>query len=263
MLLGRTAPDAGPKAATAEGSGLAVAGSALVEKSLGTGRWLLSPLAALARATPKEGDSNEKKVDDSSPSSSAETATPASSAGSATPSATPQEGITRAASNLSAVSEQGDHMDLSGSWKLTRIDGDMDAFLKEVGVNWMMRSAAKAMNFGIGKMTNDIQMTEDSIEIINWTPKGNHKSFLKLDGTEQRNTDPMNGTGTVAQAQWVDSLDAISIESRCEVTGKEMPVGRRYLKDGEMHVEQRTKSGLVATRVFTRGTPAEGKEEAV
>lgn len=142
-------------------------------------------------------------------------------------------------------------MDLSGSWVLARVEGDMDAWLKDIGVGWAMRAGAKAMKYGAGKMTNVIKMTGESMELTTWTPKGDHTSWLKLDGTESRNTDPMDGRSMLAVARW-EGQDAISIVTRREDDGQVMPTSRRYLRGAEMCVKQTTPSGLVAERWFVR-----------
>jgi len=142
-------------------------------------------------------------------------------------------------------------MDLSGSWVLARIEGDMDAWLKDIGVSWAMRTAAKTMKYGVGKMTNEITMTSESIQLTTWTPKGDHTSVLKLDGSESRNTDPMDGKFMLAVARWEGS-DAIYIQTRREANGEVQPTSRRFLKGDEMCVEQITPKGLVAKRWFVR-----------
>lgn len=142
-------------------------------------------------------------------------------------------------------------MDLSGSWVLSRIEGDMDAWLKDIGVSWAMRTGAKTMKYGVGKMTNEITMTSESMQLTTWTPKGDHTSVLKLDGSESRNTDPMDGKFMLAVARWEGS-EAIFIETRREADGEVMPTSRRFLKGEEMCVEQITPKGLVAKRWFVR-----------
>jgi len=142
-------------------------------------------------------------------------------------------------------------MDLSGSWVLARVEGDMDAWLKDIGISWAMRAGAKAMKYGAGKMTNVIKMTGESMELTTWTPKGDHTSWLKLDGTESRNTDPMDGRSMLAVARW-EGHDAIFIETRREDDGKVMPTSRRFLRGDEMCVEQLTPNGLAIQRVFAR-----------
>jgi len=192
------------------------------------------------------------------------TATPAK--GGATPTGSSREGqqaptgadLNEAAaavvpSEETAVAEEASlaKMDLSGSWVLARVEGDMDAWLKDIGVSWAMRTGAKAMKYGVGKMTNSITMTGESMELTTWTPKGDHTSRLKLDGTESRNTDPMDGRFMLAVARW-EGHDAIFIETRREDDGALMPTSRRYLRGEEMCVEQITPNGLVAKRWFAR-----------
>jgi len=147
--------------------------------------------------------------------------------------------------------EPANLMDLSGSWVLARIEGDMDAWLKDIGVSWAMRTGARTMKYGVGKMTNVISMTAESMQITTWTPKGDHTSVLKLDGTTSRNTDPMDGKIMLATARWEGS-DLILIETRREVDGEVMPTSRRFLKGAEMCVEAITPKGLVAKRWFVR-----------
>merc|ERR1719330_1240848 len=144
---------------------------------------------------------------------------------------------------------------------LHRIEGDIHAFLKEIGISQVVRSAAKAMNYGIGKMTNVITMQGDELEIVSWTPRGNRAIKFILDGTEQRTFDPVEGRVLIAFSRWEEGFDAISVDTRREDTGEPCPTMRRFMREDEMCVEQTTPSGAtMVRRWFVRNSGARAGE---
>jgi len=50
--------------------------------------------------------------------------------------------------------------DFNGHWVLTETD-DMEELLNEKGIGWVQRQAAKAANYGVGRMEVEIKQTGD------------------------------------------------------------------------------------------------------
>eukprot|EP00928_Gymnodinium_smaydae_P028733 TRINITY_DN21844_c0_g1_i1.p1 TRINITY_DN21844_c0_g1~~TRINITY_DN21844_c0_g1_i1.p1 ORF type:complete len:367 (-),score=82.63 TRINITY_DN21844_c0_g1_i1:125-1225(-) len=50
-------------------------------------------------------------------------------------------------------------VNFSGHWKLAYTEGDMDAFMADMGANWLLRRAGRLVNYGLGRVT--IKMSQD------------------------------------------------------------------------------------------------------
>jgi len=142
----------------------------------------------------------------------------------------------------------------TGRWLLVRIDGDMDGFLKEIGIGYLVRSAVAAVGYGVGKMTNAITHEGDRITIISWSPRGTFTNALILDGVERPTVDPVEGRPMLATASWEKGRQAIYIQGVLCQTGQRMPSSRRYFHGEEMCVEQVSPSGGIVRRIFARQT---------
>jgi hypothetical protein len=143
-------------------------------------------------------------------------------------------------------------MNLSGMWTCTRVEGNIDGFLAEIGVNWLLRRTARAFGWGVGVLTNSIKHNGDYIEIVQRSPKGSFTSKFRLDGTEQHTHDPLEGRPITSLPKWEQGFQAIFTESRRSDTGLELPTTRRYLVGEEMCVEQCTPLGVTIKRYFKR-----------
>lgn len=151
-------------------------------------------------------------------------------------------------SEVSEASASG--LRMSGSWMLSRVDGDFDAFLTEIGVGFVSRKAAAALGYGVGYLTNDIVLTAKVFKVITSGPTGTFSSDLRLDGTEQESVDPVEGNPTLCKPWWEGST--VVLESRRADRSVWMPQVRRFLIGDEMCVEQTTASGLRVRRFFSR-----------
>lgn len=144
----------------------------------------------------------------------------------------------------------------TGNWKLVKIDGDMDAFMKELGLGWMIRKAASSMSYGIGKSFNIIEHTGDTIKVENQNPGGGaHVQKYRIDGTEQDDVLPRENTAIKLVPTWEDvgGAPAIAIRvRRVDDPKKGMPMSRRYMFGATMVVESTSPSGLVTKRIFEK-----------
>lgn len=67
---------------------------------------------------------------------------------------------------------QGDKPNLSGNWMLHHTEGDPDSFLSEMGMGFLFRTGASALNYGVGKATAEISQTGDDFDIHRLTADG-------------------------------------------------------------------------------------------
>jgi len=144
----------------------------------------------------------------------------------------------------------------TGNWKLVKIDGDMDAFMKELGLGWMIRKAASTMNYGVGKSFNNIEHTGDTIKVENINPGGGeHVQKFRIDGTEQDDVLPREKTAVKLVATWeeVGGAPALAVRvRRVDDPSKGMPRSKRYLNGASMVVELTSPSGIVTHRTFEK-----------
>jgi len=64
----------------------------------------------------------------------------------------------------------------AGDWLLQRADGDFDTFLSDVGMSWLNRKAAMALNYGVGR-----------VRITCEQPSGDDFTFLKVLADPRKN----------------------------------------------------------------------------
>mmetsp|Transcript_28990 Transcript_28990/g.73571 ORF Transcript_28990/g.73571 Transcript_28990/m.73571 type:complete len:273 (+) Transcript_28990:63-881(+) len=142
--------------------------------------------------------------------------------------------------------------DFTGTWIMDAFEGDMDAFLKEIGMSWAMRTLASSMNYGVGKVTNDISHFGDKLKIVSWSPKGTFTSDFTLDGKEHETVDPIEGRPILATAQWTSAGDRVHIEVRRLECGEVLPSSDRFMAGDKLCLEQVSRSGLTVRRLFAR-----------
>ncbi|KAK3258386.1 hypothetical protein CYMTET_32565 [Cymbomonas tetramitiformis] len=76
----------------------------------------------------------------------------------------------RAAQGVSASQSSSTCQDLVGEWKMESVD-NYDAFLKQQGVNWVIRNAASAMGYGVGSATLKVEIDGDDVSMAFSNPK--------------------------------------------------------------------------------------------
>lgn len=57
--------------------------------------------------------------------------------------------------------------DFSGSWLCINVEGDMDAFLQDMGLNEDMRMAARGASYGIGRQVQNIAQSGNCVVVQN------------------------------------------------------------------------------------------------
>jgi len=140
--------------------------------------------------------------------------------------------------NLNAVLRP---TDFSGTWKLTDIEGDMDKFLKEMGVSWTKRTMASTMGYGKGKVINTISMEGDTLNVEVSGGAKSGSTSIKIGGGEQ--VLEMQGNNVKITPVWKDGAIVATTDNGT--------IMKRSLKGGMMLLE-RTKNGVSVTQKFTK-----------
>ena len=131
---------------------------------------------------------------------------------------------------------------LAGRWLCTRLEGDCARQLELLGVSWMQRKAAAALNYGVGQGTAGMQTI--SINGIRVTIRALNGSFMfTVDGSEQ--SLPLPGESRPARA--TVGLDGSVIDIR--VPAKEVHM-RRWVEGDSMVVLIDVK-GVTTHRYFS------------
>ncbi|CAE7928663.1 unnamed protein product, partial [Symbiodinium sp. KB8] len=144
--------------------------------------------------------------------------------------------------------EDDDRPNFSGDWMMVKAEGDMDAFLKEMGVGYVMRTFASSFNYGVGVTSTLIEHKGSQLKITMKTPKGTSTSTIHINGTEQGSVDPMEDRPLRVLPQWEGKVLVVS--SRRADSAESLPTNRRFLQGVQMIVESTTQSGLVTRRIF-------------
>jgi len=94
----------------------------------------------------------------------------------------------------------------SGTWALTKADGDWDKFLTDQGAGYAKRAMFKSMGLGVGKLSEEIKQEtrEDKIHItiVTKSSQGGAQNAFLVDGQEQDGID--QGAPCLIAPRWED-----------------------------------------------------------
>lgn len=139
----------------------------------------------------------------------------------------------------------------TGTWDLVRIEGDMDKFMADQGHGWLLRSAAKVIRYGIGRVVVEIQQDGDDLESTR-SPcdPSKPKSVLRL--TVGQGTVRWLGEGGYSSCTSSWEGDALRLNIIAESNGVGMTYLKYYRATGELVEEMISCKGSVAKNIFSR-----------
>eukprot|EP00929_Paragymnodinium_shiwhaense_P031813 TRINITY_DN17747_c0_g1_i2.p1 TRINITY_DN17747_c0_g1~~TRINITY_DN17747_c0_g1_i2.p1 ORF type:complete len:209 (+),score=34.03 TRINITY_DN17747_c0_g1_i2:500-1126(+) len=145
------------------------------------------------------------------------------------------------------AADDSDRVDLSGNWVLDRIDGPMEELMADAGVPWAIRKMARAGNYGVGLLGQNIVQNGDDIII-------EFKHFQTITckfrvGVAECETLGEENLAQVITGRWEGS--SLWIEGVFK-GGAALQKNRRYLEDGEMVQETHALAGFSVKRIFRR-----------
>lgn len=138
----------------------------------------------------------------------------------------------------------------AGRWLLDRVEGDMEAFMSELGTPWILVNMAKSFNYGVGKILQDVSLDGDKLQIITeGSPKGTNTMNVTINEGLQESIG-LDGNPVNVGCSW-ESDTVLFVEGEMP-NGKAIPTTRRFIQDEETVLESTTPSGIIVRRIFKR-----------
>lgn len=163
--------------------------------------------------------------------------------------ACPSTGSTAWACNGSAGFDctQEARADFSGSWRCVKVDGEIDRFLADMGLNEILREEACRHKYGAGMQEQHITQSVGSFEIENILKVPIRMKFV-ADGGVQKSVDQA-GRPILIDPCW--DGPALLVKSMRE-DGELIAHTRRYIENDVMVLELTSPQGSIVRRVFDR-----------
>jgi len=137
--------------------------------------------------------------------------------------------------------------DFSGSWMCTKVTGDMEKFLEDMGLNEALRKAAGAANYGAGRQFQNIAQVGNSFVVQNILKFPVTMRFHAGAGV-QTSVD-QEGKPIVIDPYW--DGDVLCVTSKRE-SGELIANTRRYLEGSAMVLQLESPAGTKVKRIFER-----------
>jgi len=140
----------------------------------------------------------------------------------------------------------------SGTWDLVRTEGDLDRLLSDMGQGWLIRSGAKALKYGIGRVVVDCQQDGDDLKFskVLCDPRNLSKSNVHITVGEGsvRFLDDIGRLSSTSQ--WDGS--SLRFDAKLESSGLAVTLLMYFSSEGNFVEEMISCKGTVAKYVFDR-----------
>lgn len=146
-----------------------------------------------------------------------------------------------------AACDSGD-VDFSGVWSEIAIEGNMDAFLRDVGWTKEARRDSASMNHGVGTLEQIIDHKGDWICVTQVSSGKRYTNVLTIGGRVQTAVNAEGKTVGV-QPYWADGGKSI-VTPHWDANGVLLQVTTRYYRDTEMVVEMSSPGGVTVKRIW-------------
>jgi len=137
--------------------------------------------------------------------------------------------------------------DFSGSWTCTKVTGDMEKFLTDMGLNAPLRQAAGAANYGRGRQFQNIAQVGNSFVVQNILKAPVTMRFHAGAGV-QTSLD-QEGKAIIIEPYWDGNV--LCVTSKRE-SGELIANTRRFMESGSMVLELESPAGTRVLRLFER-----------
>jgi hypothetical protein len=140
-------------------------------------------------------------------------------------------------------------VDFSGEWLLTASD-DMEPLLKESGVGWALRKAAKSAGYGVGKMQQIIKQNGDEIT-LEIRARNTITQKFTTDGKEAE-TKSMENEDILMSASWEEDNTVLVIDAKKKKDGSALPRQTRHMEGDKQIITMVTLKGDKLKRTLSR-----------
>mmetsp|Transcript_76394 Transcript_76394/g.224092 ORF Transcript_76394/g.224092 Transcript_76394/m.224092 type:complete len:232 (-) Transcript_76394:177-872(-) len=138
-------------------------------------------------------------------------------------------------------------VDFGGAWLCTRVTGDVNNFMKDVGLGPVMREAAKAAQYGAGRQVQNIAQVGDAFIVQNLLKDPITMRFRV--GAGVQSTFDQDGKEVFVDPQWNGDMLCIVTKRK---DGSLIATSRRYMDGDAMVLELTSPKGAVVRRVFEK-----------
>jgi hypothetical protein len=158
-------------------------------------------------------------------------------------------------SNATRSKPKSDHIevlpcvDFSGTWKMSRVEGDMEQLMSDAGCGWVLRKMAKSIGYGVGKAFQEIRQDGNDFVVTHRNPVKNVEVSFRV-GTGFQRMNGEDGHIAFASQRWDSN---VLITDAKKQNGETLPSARRYLNGCDcMVIEYQTSKGAVVKNMFTK-----------
>jgi len=137
--------------------------------------------------------------------------------------------------------------DFSGHWKLVKMEGDMDAFMKNLKYPWWKRKVAATVHYGTNVIVQNIKQTGTTMEVQEVGPAGIYTSTISVGGGPGQSWFQGDGNPVKIEPYWDGRYVVMKTTN---LDGTRGPKVSRYLKDGDM-VELSVLGGVTVKQSYT------------
>jgi len=142
-------------------------------------------------------------------------------------------------------------VNFSGSWTEVATEGDMDAFLRDMGWTKIARTISSSIKHGVGRSEQHIDHKGDWLCITQISPALQYTSAFTIGGGMQT-TINAEGRTTQVKPNWVDDGVAV-VTPHWDASGELVQITKRYLRDSparQMVLEMTSPAGIVVKRIW-------------
>jgi hypothetical protein len=137
--------------------------------------------------------------------------------------------------------------DFTGCWTLARVEGSMEYLMKELEISWVLRKAAAALGYGVGKVRMTITQTGNHLEITNHNPVKTFRRTIIADGMQH--DEVVAGKHIRTLSYW--EAGVLVADSENLKTLKKFPKCVRYLDGQDMIAEYVFPEGHAVKQYFS------------
>jgi len=139
-----------------------------------------------------------------------------------------------------------------GTWDLVRTEGDLDRLLSDMGQGWLIRSGAKALQYGVGRVVVECQQDGDDLKFskVLCDPRNFSKSHVHIT-VGQGTVSFLDDIGRLSStSRWDES--SLRFDAKLESSGLSVTLLMYFSSEGNFVEEMISCKGTVAKYIFDR-----------
>jgi hypothetical protein len=140
----------------------------------------------------------------------------------------------------------------AGTWSLVRTEGDLDKFLSDMGQSWLVKTGARALSYGVGRVVVECQQEGDSLKFtkVLCDPRNLCKSEVHI-VVGQGVVHFLDDIGRLSStSRWSEDLGTLCFDAELEGSGLGVTLLMYYDEAGNFVEEMISFKGTAAKYIF-------------